>query len=298
MITDPDVTRAVRSWLDDDADRLPEWVLDAVLEKVPSTPQRRPWWPPRRLIDMTSKVQIAAVVATIALVAVVGLQLLPASGGIGGPASTPVPTASPSPAPSPAPSSVATPMALEPIVAAGTTSLTPGTYQVGAPFAVPFTITLPGSGWAAQSLTEGDAGFRSNDGFIGVLVPEAVFPDPCTVGDPVPASTAEEFVAALSAMKGFTAENVREMPVGGRPATSFLLTNTVDTSTGACTRDRMLPMFTFAGNTNGAETNGGLDELFYVLEVDGRTVFVVIDTWPTPEGLAELQSIAANISFD
>ena len=99
-------------------------------------------------------------------------------------------------------------------------------------------------------------------------------------------------------MKGFTAENVREMPVGGRPATSFLLTNTVDTSTGACARDLMLPMFTYAGNPNGAETNGGLDELFYVLDVDGTPVFVVIDTWQTPEGLAELQSIAANISFD
>lgn len=243
---------------------------------------------------MTSKVQFAAVVATVALVAVVGLQLLPAGGGIGGPTPTPVPTPSPTPAPSPS----STPMALEPVVAGVTKPLASGTYRVAAPFAVPFTITLPGSGWTAQSLTQGDAGFRSEAGFIGVLVPEAVFPDPCTVGDPVPASTAEEFVAALSAMRGFTAENVREMPVGGRPATSFLLTNTVDTSTGACTRDRMLPLFTYVGNTNGAETNGGLDELFYVLEVGGRTVFVVIDTWPTPEGLAELQSIAANISFD
>ena len=153
--------------------------------------------------------------------------------------------------------------------------------------------------WAALSLTKGDAGFRSSaGGYVGVLVPEAVFPDPCAAGDPVPASTADEFVAALSAMKGFTAENVREMTVGGRPATSFLLTNTVDTSTGACARDLMLPLFTHAGSPNGAETNSRLDELFYVLDVDGTPVFVVIDTWQTPEDLAELMAVAADISFD
>ena len=150
MITDPDVTRAVRSWLDEDADRLPERVLDAVLEQVPSTPQRRPWWPPRRLIDMTSKFQLAAVVATVALVAVVGLQLLPAIGGLGGPAPTPLPTASPTSSPGPS----STPMALEPIMAGVTKPLAPGTYRVGSPFTVPFTIGLPGSGWTAVSLTE------------------------------------------------------------------------------------------------------------------------------------------------
>ena len=43
MTNDPDLARAVRSWLDEGADRLPDRVLDAVLASVPTTRQRRAW---------------------------------------------------------------------------------------------------------------------------------------------------------------------------------------------------------------------------------------------------------------
>ena len=43
MSTDRDVTRIVRSWLDDGATRLPDRVLDQVLDALPATPQRRAW---------------------------------------------------------------------------------------------------------------------------------------------------------------------------------------------------------------------------------------------------------------
>ena len=45
MSTDRDVTRIVRSWLEEGATALPDRVLDAVLDQVPSTSQRRPRWP-------------------------------------------------------------------------------------------------------------------------------------------------------------------------------------------------------------------------------------------------------------
>ena len=41
MSTDRDVTRIVRSWLEEGVTALPDRVLDAVLDQLPATPQRR-----------------------------------------------------------------------------------------------------------------------------------------------------------------------------------------------------------------------------------------------------------------
>ena len=54
MSTDRDVTRIVRSWLEEGATALPDRVLDAVLDQVPATPQRRPWWPAWRINEMNN----------------------------------------------------------------------------------------------------------------------------------------------------------------------------------------------------------------------------------------------------
>ena len=62
MSTDREVTRIVRSWLEEGATALPDRVLDAVLDQVPATPQRRSLWPARRSTEMSNiyKVLIAA----------------------------------------------------------------------------------------------------------------------------------------------------------------------------------------------------------------------------------------------
>ena len=54
MSTDRDVTRIVRSWLEEGATALPDRVLDAVLDQLPATPQRRAWWPARRFREMNT----------------------------------------------------------------------------------------------------------------------------------------------------------------------------------------------------------------------------------------------------
>ncbi len=95
MSTDRETTRVVRSWLDDGVTKLPDRVLDAVLDQVPSTPQRRSGWSAWRSYRMTTYIRLAAAVAAVALVAFVGYQLLPRSGGVGG-----QPTVAPSPTPS------------------------------------------------------------------------------------------------------------------------------------------------------------------------------------------------------
>jgi hypothetical protein len=288
MTTDPDVTRAVRSWLDEDADRLPEWVLDAVLEMVPATPQRRPWWPPRRLIDMTSKVQIAAGVAAIVLVAVVGLQLLPAAGGTGGPTATatPAPTATPTASPSPSIAAVAVGRPLD-----------PGTYQVGAPFPAPFTLAVP-AGWRGSTITGGEATFEG-PAFLGVFKVDAVFPDPCkTAGtSPVPVSTADEAVQAFGAMEGFTSTPAASDSIGGNPASRFEVSNSIDTSTAGCTGDLMLPLFTSPGKPEGNATNGGTTATVWVVDAATGPMLVWLDSYDAAD-VAALEQMVRSITFE
>jgi len=95
MSTDRETTRIVRSWLDDGVTRLPDRVLDAVLDQVPATPQRRHRWSAWRFDQMPTYAKLLAAGAAVLLVAVVGARFLPGTGGAGG-----QPTGAPSPTPS------------------------------------------------------------------------------------------------------------------------------------------------------------------------------------------------------
>ena len=104
MSTDREVTRIVRSWLEDGVNVLPDRVLDTVLDRVPATPQRRAWWPARRVQRMNTMLKVALAVAAVVAIVVAGINILPKSGGVGGTApapssATPSPTAAPSPSP-------------------------------------------------------------------------------------------------------------------------------------------------------------------------------------------------------
>ena len=95
MNTDRETTRIVRSWLDEGVTALPDRVLDAVLDQVPATRQRRSWWPAWRFDDMNSLAKFAIVAAAVVVVAVVGYNFLPGRGGVGGPTATPAPSPAP-----------------------------------------------------------------------------------------------------------------------------------------------------------------------------------------------------------
>ena len=103
MSTDRETTRLVRSWLEEGVTELPDRVLDAVLDQVPATSQRRSWWPSRRFSLMNSYAKLAMTAAAVVVVAIVGYSLLPKTGDFGGhPTTAPTPTASAVPAPTPA----------------------------------------------------------------------------------------------------------------------------------------------------------------------------------------------------
>jgi hypothetical protein len=131
MSADRDVNRIVRSWLEEGVSALPDRVLDTVLDQLPATPQRRAPWPVRRFGEMNTYAKVLIAAAAVAVLAVVGLNALPKSGGVGGPGPSvsPAPTASPatpSPTASPSPSGPLTEFPEGPLPA-GTYTLAPYT---------------------------------------------------------------------------------------------------------------------------------------------------------------------------
>src|SRR4029077_3965917 len=82
MSADRDVTRIVRSWLEDGATALPDRVLDRVLDQLPATPQRRARWPARRLREMNIPSRIGVAAAAVVALAVVGVLAFPKGGGV------------------------------------------------------------------------------------------------------------------------------------------------------------------------------------------------------------------------
>jgi hypothetical protein len=102
----PDVERVLRDYFADDGLTAPDYILDTVEGRISRHRQRRSWRLPWRN-PMSTPFKLAAGLAAVVLVALVGWQLLPGQPGIGGPQSptptqqpsaTPVASASPSPA--------------------------------------------------------------------------------------------------------------------------------------------------------------------------------------------------------
>jgi hypothetical protein len=160
MSTDRDVTRIVRSWLEEGRTALPDRVLDTVLDQLPATPQRRAPWPARRLLDMHIPTRLAVTAAAVFALALVGLIAFPRVGGIAGPQ----PTASPSPtvAPVPMPSSgtlaagtyVMTPFVGIDAANACWTPPQPGCSETPADDSIRVILTVP-AGWEVDPLRLG-----------------------------------------------------------------------------------------------------------------------------------------------
>lgn len=298
MTTDRETTRIVRSWIAEGADRLPDRVLDAVLDQVPTTPQRRlrlPWRP----FDMPTIAKLGGVAAAILLVTVLGFQLLPRAADIGTPAATPTPT----PSPTPLPTVTFSPLGrMEGRVA-------PGTYRVGDPFRMPFTITFPSAWNRVAHETDGVALYRSDPvqyapGLIVVSRIDQVFPDPCHPSAASPAPSGEplggdEIVAQLRSLAGFTAGPVSEVTLGGHPARSFVLSNEIPTE--EATKCAGSPLDLWAGALGRNTTNQQSTDHIWVVDVDGVPVTIDLQSTSalTPaQAVTEAEQVVNSIQFE
>jgi hypothetical protein len=93
MRTDQDLERAVRLWVAQGSDRLPDPALDTALDRIARTKQRHAGWLARRINLMNGNaLKLAFAAAAIIAVAVLGVSYF--SGTVGGP---PDPTPTPTP---------------------------------------------------------------------------------------------------------------------------------------------------------------------------------------------------------
>ncbi|HEV8490223.1 MAG TPA: hypothetical protein VGQ58_10595 [Candidatus Limnocylindrales bacterium] len=100
MTSDPELTRIVRSWLEDGVTALPDHVVDSVMAQLPATQQRRRWLPAWRDLSMSTYARLAAAVAVVSILVIGGISVA-RPGLIGGQATlTPTSTASPATSPS------------------------------------------------------------------------------------------------------------------------------------------------------------------------------------------------------
>jgi len=213
MSTDRDTARIVRSWLEEGVTALPDRVLDAVLDQVPTTRQRRSLW--RRLAydGDRSFAALAAAAASIVVVVLVGLAFVPGLAPGGG--ATPAP-----PSPRPSPTVEASPT--EPVE----TLLPPGRYSLqGYPIGVSFTVP---SGWLWCITNQYEQGVcrRGANGGVQFLIVDNVVEDPCfeTLRDPPVGPSVDDLVTALSGLSRFTATTPVDITVDGYAGKEFTLT--------------------------------------------------------------------------
>jgi hypothetical protein len=304
MSTDRDMTRIVRSWLRTDEHESADRVLDDVLLLLDATPQRRAWWPARRFREMNNALKLAVAAGAVVVVAIVGMNLLPRSGGVGGPAQTVAPT--PRPTPSPSASSSRSP-APSPTPSASIQRLGDGPLQAGPVLATGLgpsaatsaTFTVP-EGWRgfAGSCVLPLTGTEAPDG-MGICFgggSTGLFSDPChgTSGpsDIQVGPTVNDLAIALGAQKAYTSSKPTDVTLGGYSGKQMNLPLPSDVA--SCDKGEFIP---WAGSiyAQGPDNRWQL----WILDVDGDRLIIAATSFPaTPAAdLAEQQAIVDSIQL-
>jgi hypothetical protein len=296
MHTDRETTRIVQSWLDEGVTALPDRVLDAVLDQVPATRQRRSWWPAWRFEDMNSIAKFAIAAAAVVVVAVVGVNLLPRSGGdLGGAPPSAWPSSSPTPSGTPAPS----------ILPLGIGPVTPGTYALywdgpRISFQVPDGWT---SEYGVEILKQPDTLTALGwGGWLGDPGVTHVYGDACkSEGTLQPIDgTVAGLVAALDAQVS-TDATITDVMIDGRPAKRVDLVESPGVDRADCRNgaDGPLQIWAYPAEDNFYALAPRTSGFVHALDIDGRlAVFHGIITGdPSEADIAELNAILASIEI-
>jgi hypothetical protein len=287
MSAERDTTRIVRSWLRADEHESADRVLQTVLARLDATPQRRSWWPAWRFAQMNN-VRIAIAAAAVVVVAVVGYNLLPRTGSVGGLA-TPPPSANPTPGP-PLPTGS---------MAAGTYSVRDANLTL-----IPYTLTVP-AGW-----TGGDGALRGDMGANGVRLTTwiitHVYADSCHwTGTLVPVTDKAALVAALTAQVGHTHSTPVETTIGGLAATKITLTLDAAFDVQTCDKAPSGVGIVRLWPDPGPDENGGWlitpgqTDTAFVIEANGKVMVLmtVQRNDSPPADVAALQQILDSVEF-
>jgi hypothetical protein len=298
--TDRDVTRIVRSWMDEGVTQLPDRVLDAVLDQLPATPQRRTSWLAWRFPLMNNTVRIALAAAAVVVVALIGIQLFEGA-NVGGPGPSPSPSESPTvePTATPVPTAAALPPAGP--MAVGRHSMTLA--------GVPLSIALSTTGWTSNGefgIDKGSFQLGTPDSAGFILWPASAadntYADPCkgTPLDPPAGPSVAELAAAVSTVPGTDlVSGPSAVTVGGYPAQHVVITVPEDIG---CAPEQFYLWYDADPSGELGRYATALSSTIYVwiIDVDGTIVWIDGETYATsgPEAAQEVQQIVDSIQFE
>jgi hypothetical protein len=304
MNTRPDIERIVTDWLHDDVTTAwSDEVLAGALVRVASVGQERiprPW----RFTPMNTYAKLAIGVAAVAVVAVVGINLLAprSDGGVGGPAASAAP--SPSPLPSPKPSPPPSPAADFPPEG----PISAGTHRAVADGDLPFSFTVPTSGWRVDPGNSIGTGEYPQPDYIGIdfwlNAPDNVYTDACAHAplDPAPSPTTAGLASAVAGVPyADLVSGPSSTVVGGHPAQQIVLTIKEDL---ACDPHDAYLWYdeSSGGATGGWRWAEGLGATYrvWIIDVDGKPVWIDAYTFPRakPELDQEIQGVIDSITFE
>jgi hypothetical protein len=275
--------RILDAYLAPEADRLADRVIDAALADIARTSQRRPWWPAWRSNRMNTYAKLIAAAAAVLVVAVVGYQFLPRSGGPGG-----QPTAQPSPtATSSAPAAAIPPDLPEGLLAAGIYRLRPfasGTMTIDA--------TVPDGGWLGgpPSSIGGPVGESNgpNGVAVGFLNAQTINSDPChwdkdgsssapQEGDIAVGPTVDDLAEALAGNSAYESTTPVAATLGGFVGKRLEL-RLVPDSSGCDSYDGAgNQYFVFGGRDGSQYAQGGANTWqVTVVDVEGTRLIAVL----------------------
>ncbi len=314
MSTDRETTRIVRSWLEEGVTSLPDPVLDAVLDQLPTTPQRRAGWLARRFPLMNNIVRVGLAAAAVVVLAVVAINLLPGSGsGLGG---TPSVEPTVEPTPTPLPSAAEPTSSADAFLPEGPILIWDPSLEQPTGEAPTITVTISSTGWHFredyQYLRKGpedEAPPRDAVVWPGSLPPGTgfyVYGDPCqwsSTRPETPATTVDEIVAAMASQASRNASEASDVMIGGYAGKTITLHVPEDANFADCDNEA-LGTYEIEGQVEDGPTIGqggpGRIDQFWILDVEGSIVNINTWYWPdTPdEYVEEMQAIVESATFE
>ena len=285
MNAERELERAVRAWLADGSEQLPDAYLDAALDEISTTPQRRVRWLMPSFSAMSNPLKLATASAVVAILAV-GVILMIPNGGVGGPGLD-----TPTPGPTPV-------LLTERDVSA---VLDAGTYAIDAPFPIRIELTTPNA-WTMWALSPDVTGVDQAPGTgatgLGFWIADNVFVDPCgsALGEVSPVGpSVDDLASALENLPFYTVTPATDVTLAGLPGMQLEITAPADVP--GCSGD------TFAWSTPTGDRKfltAGEHAVMTILDVRGTRLIVYAVDFPgaSDADRAALEAVVESIRFD
>jgi hypothetical protein len=322
MTSERDMDQLIRTRLLPDEQVSAERIVGRVIDLIGTKPQHRSWRDAWRLGDRWPSIRLAsftAIVATLAIVAVVAVDLLPHRNAAEhqGDAASAMPSATRALAPTPTPSIDPDGTGSTP-VGPGRRAIDPGPYQLawpGGPIGVRVELTVPAGWWRWDfgQNNEIDRGACCQPGAQPVLrvatstvsrvVTSVCASDPAAndVG-PIFAdvrSTIDDLAAAIGGIGGIHATPAQDLTIDGYPAKRIDLTyDSRDCAEWTSTSPGRRWLWGDAGGY--AIVEDGMATRVYVIDIDGHPLVITTDLRDssvdgTAEKAAELAAMIGSI---